>query len=64
MLKELGSSIGSVVIIGVFLLGQFPGGTILMAIKCDSHRLTGWDWVLSVIIPFFGVFKALFSSAC
>jgi hypothetical protein len=48
----------------IFMLGQFPGGTILMALRCDSHRLNGWDWVLSVVIPFYGLFKALFSSVC
>jgi hypothetical protein len=48
----------------IFMLGQFPGGTILMALRCDSHRLTGWDWVLSVIIPFYGLIKAFVSSAC
>jgi hypothetical protein len=29
----------------------FPGGAILMALACNSRRLDGWDWVLSVIIP-------------
>lgn len=48
----------------VFLLGQFPGGTIVMALKCNSTRLDGWDWVLSVVIPFYGLAKALFSSSC
>jgi len=46
------------------LVLYFPGGTILMATQCNSHRLNGWDWVLSVIIPGYGLFKALFSSAC
>lgn len=45
--------------VGLFILGYFPGGTIFMAVMCDSHRLDGWDWVLSVIIPFFGLFTAL-----
>jgi hypothetical protein len=48
----------------VFLLGQFPGGTILMAMTCNSRRLDGWDWVLSVIVPFYGVMKVLFSRYC
>ena len=48
----------------IFLLGQFPGGTIVMALSCRSSRLDGWDWVLSVIIPFYGIFKSLFSSYC
>jgi len=48
----------------IFMLGQFPGGTIVMALSCQSKRLDGWDWVLSVVIPFFGLFKALFSGAC
>lgn len=56
--------ISGVVFAIIFMLGQFPGGTILMALRCDSHRLNGWDWVLSVVIPFYGLFKALFSSVC
>ncbi len=41
-----------------FMIGQFPGGTITMALTCNSRNLDGWDWVLSVIVPFFGMFKA------
>jgi len=54
----------SVMFFVVFLLGQFPGGTIVMALKCNSRRLDGWDWVMSVVIPFYGLMKALFSSHC
>lgn len=45
--------------VAFFLLGQFPGGTIFMALMCDSRRLDGWDWVLSVIIPFYGLIKGM-----
>jgi|TARA_B110000879_G_C11056782_1_gene465078 hypothetical protein len=48
----------------IFLMGQFPGGTIVMALSCNASRLDGWDWVLSVIIPFYGIFMALLSSSC
>ncbi len=63
-MKNLFDSLGSILFLGVFLLGYFPGGTIVMALSCRSSRLDGWDWVLSVIIPFYGVSKALFSSYC
>ena len=63
-MKNLFENTASILFVGIFLLGQFPGGTIVMALSCRSSRLDGWDWVLSVIIPFFGVFKALFSSYC
>lgn len=43
-----------------FLIAYFPGGTITMALSCNSRRLDGWDWVLSVIIPMYGALKALF----
>lgn len=43
----------------LFFVGNFPGGTILMAMSCNTRRLDGWDWVLSVIIPFFGLIKAV-----
>jgi len=56
--------IGGLILGIIFMLGQFPGGTILMALRCDSHRLNGWDWVLSVVIPFYGLIKAFTSSAC
>jgi len=47
-----------------FLLIYFPGGTILMAMVCNSRRLDGWDWVLSVIIPAYGLAKVLFNTSC
>lgn len=45
---------------GIFFLAQFPGGTILMAVSCSSRKLDGWDWVLSVIVPFYGIIKSFF----
>lgn len=53
---------GLFIILG--LLIYFPGGTIIMALACNSRRLDGWDWVLSVIIPAYGLMKALFGSYC
>ena len=46
--------------IAVFILAQFPGGTILMAISCSSRELDGLDWVLSVVVPFYGMIKSFF----
>jgi hypothetical protein len=48
---------------GVLLI-YFPGGTILMAMACNSRRLSGWDWVLSVIVPAYGLLKVLFNTSC
>lgn len=64
MLKQLFESAAGVVFFLFFLVVYFPGGTIIMALSCNSQELDGWDWVLSVIIPAFGLFTALFSSAC
>ncbi len=50
--------------IAFFAVVYFPGGTILMALSCNTNRLDGWDWVGSVVIPGYGLIKALFSSAC
>jgi hypothetical protein len=47
-----------------YMLVTFPGGTILMAVSCDSNKLDGWDWVLSVVVPFYGIIKAIFSASC
>ena len=47
-----------------FMVGQFPFGTILMALMCNTRRLDGWDWVLSVVVPFYGIGKVLISNAC
>lgn len=58
-MKNLFASAGSVAFFIFFLLGQFPGGTIFMAVRCDSSDLDGFDWVLSVIIPFYGLFSGL-----
>jgi hypothetical protein len=62
MLNGLMEKAGAGALIALFLLGQFPGGTIFMAMMCRSRRLDGWDWVLSVVIPFYGLFKGAFSS--
>ncbi len=64
MIKNLFENTLTSMFVIIFMLGQFPGGTIVMALSCQSKRLDGWDWVLSVVIPFFGLFKALFSEAC
>mgnify|MGYP000681133212 CR=1 FL=1 len=61
---RLFEQVGGFLFVAVFLLIQFPGGTIFMALSCNSRRLDGWDWVLSVIIPGYGLFKGLFGSAC
>ncbi|MBL4543400.1 MAG: hypothetical protein JKP98_24250 [Rhodobacteraceae bacterium] len=53
-----------ITLIAVGAVLYFPGGTILMALSCDSRKLDGWDWVLSVVIPGFGVVKTIFSSSC
>lgn len=56
-MRRLIDQIGTLFFLVLFLLGQFPGGTIFMALRCDSYNLTGWDWVLSVVVPFFGLIK-------
>lgn len=35
-----------------------------MALSCRTRELGGWDWVMSVVIPAFGMFTALFSDRC
>jgi signal transduction histidine kinase len=37
---------------------------ILMALACNSRRIDGWDWVLSVIIPAYGLMEVLFNTSC
>lgn len=54
----------SVMLFVFFLVIYFPGGTILMAMACNSRRLDGWDWVLSVVVPAYGLLKVLFNSSC
>jgi hypothetical protein len=46
--------------IALEVLAAFPGGTIFMAAMCSSKRLDGWDWVFSVIVPFYGMIKSFF----
>jgi hypothetical protein len=55
----LGGAIGFV-FFAIALLMYFPGGTIYMAMRCNSRDLSGWDWVLSVVVPFYGLFKGTF----
>ncbi len=58
MFKQMLDSTLGIMFFLVFLIAYFPGGTILMALSCDSRRLDGWDWVLSVIIPGYGLAKS------
>jgi len=58
-MKDILGGAAGFLIAGLFFLGQFPGGTITMALSCSGHRLSGWDWVLSVVIPFYGLIKAV-----
>jgi hypothetical protein len=58
-MRGIAESIGSIGIGILFMLGNFPGGTVTMALSCNARRLDGWDWVLSVIIPFYGLIKAI-----
>ena len=64
MLKDIFASAAGITMFLFFALFSFPGGTIMMAMSCDSRNLDGWDWVLSVVVPGFGLFKSIFSSAC
>jgi len=63
-MKDLLETIGGIGIFIIFFFLQFPGGTIFMALACDTDKLDGWDWVLSVVIPAFGVLTGMFSSHC
>ena len=58
-MRDLLSSISGIFFFVLFMLAQFPGGTIFMAMRCNSHDLNGWDWVLSVVIPFYGLISGL-----
>ncbi len=64
MLKQMLDSTVGIIMILFFLVAYFPGGTILMAVSCDSRRLDGRDGVLSVVVPCYGLAKSFFSSAC
>jgi hypothetical protein len=59
MMGRIMESMGSFGLMALFILGNFPVGTIVMAASCSSRELSGWDWVLSVIIPFFGLIKGV-----
>ena len=59
-LADLFSSIAGLGFLSLILIFNFPGGTIFMALMCKSWRLDGWDWVLSVIIPGYGMLKGIF----
>lgn len=42
-----------------FLTLWFPGGMIVMGVSCGSARLDAVDWVMSVLLPFFGIVRAI-----
>jgi hypothetical protein len=58
-MSDIADSLGGLLgCLGYLLLG-FPGGTIFMAIMVPSKDLGGLEWVLSVIIPGFGLVRGL-----
>ncbi len=60
LLAALPGMLGSGFFLLFFLVAHFPGGTIIMALSCRKWDVDGWDWVLSVFIPMYGVLKAAF----
>lgn len=63
-MKRVGEGAGFGVMLIFFLAANFPGGTIIMWQSCRARYLDGLDWVLSVVVPFYGPAKALFSEYC
>lgn len=37
----------------------FPGGTVFMAVMVPGWKLDGLDWVLSVVMPGYGLIRGL-----
>lgn len=64
MLKGIFEGGATLFMVAFFMVLNFPGGTIVMALGCNHSRLSGLDWVLSVVIPGYGLATTLFSSAC
>jgi len=58
-MEKLLASVGGIAFLVVVSLIWFPGGTIFMALICKSRSLDGLDWVLSVVIPAFGLVSGL-----
>ena len=58
-LEEAGNAFAGLGCLVLYILIGFPGGTIFMAIMVPNKELSGLDWVLSVIIPGFGLIKGL-----
>ena len=42
-----------------FLILWFPGGLIIMGTQCHGSKIDGWDWIFSVLVPFYGVIEAM-----
>lgn len=55
---DLGEKLFGGVFFAAYLVAGFPGGTIAMAAMRDSSELHTFDWIASVIIPFYGILKA------
>lgn len=60
LVNEFFGNIVGIILFIICILTYFPGGTIFMSIRCHSRDLSGWDWVLSVIVPLYGVIKGIF----
>lgn len=60
LFSRIFESAGAAAFVVAYLAGGFPGGTIIMWASCNPRRLDGLDWVLSVVIPFYGPIYSLF----
>ncbi|AVX04242.1 hypothetical protein MXMO3_01716 [Maritalea myrionectae] len=59
-MRNILDSLTSLAILALFLLAYFPGGTIVMGVSCDTDDLAWFDWLFSVILPGYGLIRAIF----
>jgi len=45
-------------LIGIATL-YFPGGLIAMMSSCRDKGIDHWDWLFSVVVPFYGIAEAM-----
>lgn len=60
-IKEAFDLVLPLIFAGIFLVLYFPGGLVVMGLSCEKYRLEWWDWLLSVILPGYGLYQAIFA---
>lgn len=49
------------VLVLILLIAFLPIGTIWMGLSCDEGKLDFYDWIFSLVVPFYGPAVVIFT---